>query len=481
MSSTTHQESPASSIGQAFTRTSLSAFDYMAEAERHNTQIFWSKINNAISNVSTDRLCALYGIVPISPGKYGIRQHTFTSPTYKSFNVPKEDDTWEEPKSLKRSKAKSRQKYRRQFLDAMSTGRLDLLPAPSNDLIFQDVFLEARNGLLLDSKFLRDAFVFLGSIPPSLSSVRKYNDEKDLIKGRRFLPKEIQMCILDKMSLLDADLAVKTTFPDLTKWWVERVPRLCEAWFSALCSRGNLRFLGDSRNQTANRWIRKRIYRFESVNLNPTFTVGAWPSNVAIPVPQELPQDVSSILMNNLKKEFFHCYQRGFMNSDSTRWFNYLSAMESKLLLRKNVLLCLRPTEKTPVAIRQLESRAQARFCLDCLERNMQIHIQLDPLHHGSVLVLYFEELREIFKYMKLMFQATFVQNLEQTMDLPEDSSIEGERVQNCKPDRCAEYGCPQVCCWDRRWEYHASWEFSGTREGSAGIFLCTKCKSVSS
>jgi hypothetical protein len=59
------------------------------------------------------------------------------------------------------------------------------------------------------------------------------------------LPVEVQLMALDKLPLYEADRLIRTNYPHLIQHWIRAIPRRVMKWFDDLCSRENLRYIGN--------------------------------------------------------------------------------------------------------------------------------------------------------------------------------------------------------------------------------------------
>lgn len=79
------------------------------------------------------------------------------------------------------------------------------------------------------------------------------------------LPVELQLAILDRLSLYEADKVIRHSYPHLIVRWCLALPQKMKTWFSALCSPNNMRFVGAGGISRSH-----NIYRLRSIDLHPT-------------------------------------------------------------------------------------------------------------------------------------------------------------------------------------------------------------------
>ncbi|KAK0122476.1 hypothetical protein ONS95_010708 [Cadophora gregata] len=85
------------------------------------------------------------------------------------------------------------------------------------------------------------------------------------------LPLELQLDVIDQMSLYEADKAVRRNFPHLIPRWIPTIPTRFERWLHDLTSLENMRFLSCDILwwQTHDRDIPQSYYRLQSPNFHP--------------------------------------------------------------------------------------------------------------------------------------------------------------------------------------------------------------------
>ncbi|KAH6717553.1 hypothetical protein BKA61DRAFT_669976 [Leptodontidium sp. MPI-SDFR-AT-0119] len=109
------------------------------------------------------------------------------------------------------------------------------------------------------------------------------------------LPVEVQLEVIDKMSLHEADEVIRHSFPHLIPRWLPTIPKLFEKWLNELTSPVNMRLLGsanvtmlDSSLALAHTSRSVNIYRLRSIDMHPNLIIG---SSSIIPQPTQPPAE----------------------------------------------------------------------------------------------------------------------------------------------------------------------------------------------
>ena len=105
------------------------------------------------------------------------------------------------------------------------------------------------------------------------------------------LPIEVQLEVLDKMTIHEADDAVRQNFLHLIPRWIQSVPQRFERWLNDLTSLKNLRHLGCINYPGFSRddqTVPLSLYRLQSIYFHPSTEIG--PSTLISPPPSQDPK-----------------------------------------------------------------------------------------------------------------------------------------------------------------------------------------------
>lgn len=149
---------------------------------------------------------------------------------------------------------------------------------------------ESRPTLELDKKIDLQLLYHCTSFfeTPSDFNSRRVSKQSPPTSRYTALPIELQLEVLDKMSIHEADDAVRQNFPHLIPCWIESVPQRFERWLNDLTSLKNLRHLGCINYPGFSRddqTVPLSLYRLQSIDFHPSTEIG--PSTLISPPPSQ--------------------------------------------------------------------------------------------------------------------------------------------------------------------------------------------------
>jgi hypothetical protein len=116
----------------------------------------------------------------------------------------------------------------------------------------------------MSTRLLHEAFRYF-RLPNDITRIASYL-KKPTRSNLTALPPEIQLMILERLSLSEMDTSIRNYFPYLIDLWLPVAPLRVTQWFTHLCSLKNLRDAGSIRRR---RGRICRVYRFKNLDHYP--------------------------------------------------------------------------------------------------------------------------------------------------------------------------------------------------------------------
>jgi len=203
------------------------------------------------------------------------------------------------------------------------------------------------------------------------------------------LPPEIQLMILERLSLSEMDTSIRNHFPHLINLWLPIAPLRVMQWFTHLCSPKNLRDAGSIRKSWGGIC---RVYRFENLDHHPglnfteLYNIDENEKQKAVPS--------CRILMGHLESLYW-MWRAGRTRHDR-RWSCYCPPNPSPQILCN---LAATSSSRTPT----IESKRGHPMLLPLYSSSTRTHLPSSTYH--PCIFIYTSELEFIFNELEVVFR----------------------------------------------------------------------------